>query len=369
MKQRMIFPVVFVVLISSPLLGELLGGAGRLETNSNPENLYFSVDIDYPKAVSDWVGSNAALTDYARLVDDLLWSSFEKKPDDYDLSDRVLTTSSGNLFIVDQFQEQCSPHASVDEIGRVLDDFLGELNSNGVRTFVAISPNKSTLNWDSVPMSYPLYQCAISFNQEFWDTVLDVDGVIDLVQPLLAFESDFGISSFKNRDTHWNQGGATTAVTAVLNIIDEEGVLPDLDLNFERIIDYEGDLDGLNGVSPTVDQTVSFSIRNTPVVESTTEVVEVNTYDGNRRILNTGEMPLLGKIVVFGDSFTEVAEPFLAPFFEEVTYYRLYDFNADTYAELMSDVDYVLFWSVERSFVWRLTNQWVYLPPVALEAS
>lgn len=367
MKQRMIFPLVFVILISSPLIGELLGGAGRLETNSNPEKLYFSVDIEYPKAVSEWVGSNAALTDYARSVDELLWSSFEKKSDDYELSDRVLTTSSGKLFIVDQFQEQCSPHASVDEIGRTLDEFLGELNSNGVRTFVAISPNKSTLNWDSIPTSYPLYQCAISFNQEFWDAVLDVDGVIDLVQPLVAFESDFGISSFKNRDTHWNQGGATTAVTAILDEIDEGGVLPNLDLYLERIIDYEGDLDGLNGASPVVDQTVSFSIRDTPVVESITEVVEENPYDGNRRISNTSEMPLLGKIVVFGDSFSEVAEPFLAPFFDEVTYYRLYDFNVDTYAELMSDADYVLFWSVERSFVWRLTNQWVYLPPFALE--
>jgi len=365
----MIFPLIFVILISSPLVGELMGGSGRLETNSNPETLYFTADVNYPKAVSEWVGRNAALTEYARSVDDLLWSPLQKKPDDYELSDRVLSTSSGKLFIVDQFQESCSPHASVDEIGQTLDGFLRELNSHGITTYVAISPNKSTLNWESVPSSYPLYRCAISFNQDFWDAVLDVDGVIDLVQPLVTFESEFSISSFKNRDTHWNQGGAATAVTTILNKLDDEETLPDLELYLERIIDYEGDLDGLNGVPPIVDQTVSFSIRNTPVVESTTEVVEENSYDGNRRISNMSAMPLLGKIVVFGDSFTEVAEPFLAPFFEEITFYRLYDFDVVKYAELISDADYVLFWSVERSFTWRLTNQWVDLPSVVLESN
>ena len=131
MKRGIIFPLFFVILISSPLVGELMGGSGRLETNSNPETLYFTADVNYPKAVSEWVGRNAALTEYARLVDDLLWSPLQKKPDDYELSDRVLSTSSGKLFIVDQFQESCSPHASVDEIGQTLDGFLRELNSHG----------------------------------------------------------------------------------------------------------------------------------------------------------------------------------------------------------------------------------------------
>jgi hypothetical protein len=59
-----------------------------------------------------------------------------------------------------------------------------------------------------------------------------------------------------------------------------------------------------------------------------------------------------------GDSFSEAAEPFFLSYFEDVTLMRLSDFSPTNFIEQIKLADRVMFWSVERSFAYRVAYDW-----------
>jgi hypothetical protein len=65
-----------------------------------------------------------------------------------------------------------------------------------------------------------------------------------------------------------------------------------------------------------------------------------------------------GRTLIFGDSFAEAAQPFFLSYFADVTLMRFNDFSAEKYIELIQAADRVLFWSVERSFSYRVAYDW-----------
>jgi len=364
MKRHHGYPLFFLFTICSPLLSEFAGAPGRLNTNSNPDDAYFELAPEYPSRLATWVSLNAPLTKYARKFDDALNQPLLAGGDEYMISERVLVTEQGTMFITDQFTESCSPHGSIEEVRSATESFISDFRGLGVEVYVAVSPNKSSLRRELVPRSYPLFGCSTTYSEQLWASILPIEGVIDLISPLKDFEDATGVSTFKKEDTHWNQGGAAAAVGQILKTLDHRNVLEQPIPEITGIVPYEGDLRALGGLDSYADLTVSATLSPTPTVETFSQALESDGFPGNRTVTNKSADAQLGKLVIFGDSFSQVAETFISPFFEEVTFQRLYDFDTEKYSSLIEAADYVLFWSVERSFVWRLMNQWSTLPSI-----
>lgn len=344
-----------------PLAAGTRYGKSEVATNSGVDAPPLEARVDYPGELAAWIGEHATLKSLAiradRWIDEQL---FGEVPSAGSSSPRVLNGKSGLMFIVDAFNEACSPHIETSALIEQMTALESAVRSSGRDFYLVVSPDKSTILDEFLPDSFDLQNCFRTYNEDFWNQLQtsSIEGWIDLRSPLIDSRQESRELLFKKRDTHWDDAGAVVATEVVVERI-SEGIWNADDVAYLGLGEYYGDLNILSGETQ-IDVSPNYSLVRPGVTQENIVLVDEIEHGRNRRITLSSENSELiaGRTVIFGDSFSEAAEKFFVSFFEDVTLMRLVDFSADKYVELINESDRVVFWSVERTFPYRVAFDW-----------
>jgi hypothetical protein len=353
--------VLSFLVLMLPILGGLLHGWERAKTNSGLTTPEPALSFDYPRELTRWLGESAPLKQTAIRIDSWVDRAvFGEQASAGTSSSRVIDGRSGFMFIADAFTEACNPHSSPQAMSISMQKLKSIVEGSGRQFRLVVSPDKSTVLDQFLPDDFALRECFQNFNQDFWArfNAEDFDGFVDLRTELRIEGAERREILYKRRDTHWNDAGAAVASRAVVESV-VAGIWEDGALRFQGQIEYNGDLNVLAGETQ-VDLSPSYVLMRSDAASVSTEMIDEAAHGRNRRVINNSpniEM-IEGRTIVFGDSFSEIAEAFYLQYFEDVTLMRLDDFTPEKYADLIVASDRVILWSVERSFPYRVAYQW-----------
>jgi len=353
--------VFALALLLLPLGLGIRFGKSEIATNSGVAAPPLSLSVGYPGELATWIGEHATSKSVAiradKWIDEQVYGEI---PSAGSSSPRVLDGKSGVMFIADAFNEACRPHIETTDLVSQMEALEQVVRSSGRDFHLAISPDKSTVLQEFLPDSFDLQRCFTDYNDDFWNQLesSEISGWIDLRSPLVTARQQSRDLLFKKRDTHWDDAGALVATKAIVEELGE-GIWEESDISYLGLGEYFGDLNVLSGET-LVDEAPNYSIVRAGVSQENVVLVDDIEHGRNRRITNSSGLSELisGRTVVFGDSFSEVAEKFFVSFFEDVTLMRLVDFSVDGYVKLIDESDRVVFWSVERTFPYRVAFDW-----------
>jgi hypothetical protein len=162
---------------------------------------------------------------------------------------------------------------------------------------------------------------------------------------------------YLRRDSHWDNSGSLVAVRAIIKSIDSS-LWDDTEVKREGRLSYIGDLTNLRG-RPESDTAPKIVVARPGVREILNETLPSKGAPESRHIKNaSGQARLIkGRTLMFGDSFGFAALDQLKPFFEDLRFIRIADFDSSQFATLLNNSDLVIVESVERSLGYRMAME------------
>jgi hypothetical protein len=355
------FGAVAVAIIFLPVVFGPFEGWTEIKTNTSQVSVEPRFSFAYLGDLASWLGDRVTLKDQAIRVDSKIDRAiFNESATAGSVSPRVLEGEGGVAFIADAFNESCNPHIQTDGLVRQMTSLSRVIVDSGRDFRLIVSPDKSSILADYLPNTFNLKNCFETYNEDFWNQLSsgDISGFVDLRSESNAQRISRREILYKKRDTHWDNAGGAMASKAVVNSI-SPGLWEEDLLKFSELYSEGGDLDLLLG-SPFIDSVPSYSLTRADVSQVSSEAIDQSDHGQNRRVINTSTDSFLipGRTLIFGDSFSEAAQPFFLSYFADVTLMRLDNFSLDKYVDLIREADRVLFWSVERSFPYRVAYDW-----------
>ena len=355
------FGAVAVAIIFLPVVFGPVKGWTEIKTNTSQVSVEPRFSFAYFGDLANWLGDRVTLKDQAIRVDSKIDRAiFNESASAGSVSPRVLEGEGGVAFIADAFNESCNPHIQTDGLVQQMTSLSQVIVDSGREFRLIVSPDKSSILADYLPKTFDLKSCFEIYNNYFWSQLSssDISGFVDLYSELNAQRIARREILYKKRDSHWDNAGGAMASKAVVNSI-SMGIWEDDLLKFSGLLSEGGDLDLLLG-SPFIDSVPSYSLTRADVTQVSSDAIDESEHGQNRRVVNTSTKSFLipGRTLIFGDSFAEAAQPFYLSYFADVTLMRFNDFSAEKYIELIQAADRVLFWSVERSFSYRVAYDW-----------
>ena len=355
------FGAVAVAIIFLPVVFGPFRGWTAMKTNTSQVSVEPRFSFAYLGDLANWLGDRVTLKDQAIRVDSKIDRAiFNESASAGSVSPRVLEGEGGVAFIADAFNESCNPHIQTDGLVRQMTSLSQVIVDSGREFRLIVSPDKSSILADYLPSNFDLKSCFETYNEDFWNQLpsSEISGFVDLHSELNAQRIARREILYKKRDSHWDNAGGAMASKAVVNSI-SPGTWEDDLLKFSGLLSEGGDLDLLLG-SPFIDSVPSYSLTRADVTQVSSDAIDESEHGQNRRVVNTSTESFLipGRTLIFGDSFAEAAQPFYLSYFADVTLMRFNDFSAEKYIELIQAADRVLFWSVERSFSYRVAYDW-----------
>jgi len=353
--------VVVIAALLTPLAAGFFVGPTKLETNSGVGFPHPALNFGYLGRISSWLAESVSLKNQAIRVDGRIDRVvFRETASAGSTSPRVIYGAASILFISDALNEACNPHIQTPKLIARMTNLAQVVTDSGREFRLIVSPDKSSILRDYLPIKYPLKACFETYNDDFWKQLQkgDVSGFVNLQGDLSKARSSRREILFKRRDTHWDDSGAAIASRAVVNSF-VPGLWEDNLLNFTGLGEYNGDLNVLSGET-LLDSAPTYSHVRADVEQVSVQLIDGSERGQNRSVKHTSTSSYLipGRTLVLGDSFSEAAEPFFANYFEDITFMRLSDFSTNKYLNLIADADRVMFWSVERSFPYRVAYDW-----------
>ena len=355
------FGAVAVAIIFLPVVFGPFRGWTDIKTNTSHVSVEPRFSFAYLGDLASWLGDRVTLKDQAIRVDSKIDRAiFNESASAGSVSPRVLEGEGGVAFIADAFNEACNPHIPTSDLIQRMKSLSRVIVDSGREFRLIVSPDKSSILADYLPSNFDLKSCFESYNEDFWNQLSssDISGFVDLRSELNAQRIYRREILYKKRDTHWDNAGGAMASKAVVNSI-SLGLWEEDLLKFSGLLSEGGDLDLLLG-SPFIDSVPSYSLTRADVSQVSSEAIDQSDHGRNLRVINTSTDSFLipGRTLIFGDSFSEAAQPFFLSYFADVTLMRLDNFSLDKYVDLIKEADRVLFWSVERSFPYRVAYDW-----------
>ena len=176
------------------------------------------------------------------------------------------------------------------------------LDAAGVDFVFSVAPNKNTLYGENMPY-YDSYKISEESNLKNLKAYLESEGVsyVDLYETLKNQEAIL----YHERDSHWNNQGASIAGDAILTALNKEHESYE-DEAFEIRKDFEGDLDKMLYPQAITPEDEIYYERE----QGFSYVGEVGSnFDPRITTENPGAM---GNLVMYRDSFGNALLPFMA---------------------------------------------------------
>ena len=359
--SRVLLGAISGIVIFTPLCVGPILGLTSLRTNSGIEQPSPTLDFDYLGKLSKWLAERAAMKDLAVRVDgEIDRKVFRESASAGSGSPRVIEGRADIAFIADAFNEACNPHIQTNQLIERMRMLSSVIEKTGRKFNLIVSPDKSTILSAFLPPEFELRKCFQAYNEIFWDSLQasELRGFINLRTKLLEARTNSRELLFKMRDTHWDNAGGSIAAKSLINTL-ETGIWEDKSIKFTGLIDESGDLDVLTGKSK-ISSVPTYTLVRPDVTEDKSDSGNTNGPGDARRFRFMSEKSSLitGRTLIMGDSFSEAAEPFFLSYFEDVTLMRLSDFSPANFIEQIKLADRVIFWSIERSFPYRVAYDW-----------
>ena len=350
-----------IAALLAPLISGFFVDGTRLETNSRVGFPRPELNFNWFGRMSSSLAESVPLKQQAIRVDGQIDRFFFRETASVgSTSPRVIYGTASTLFISDAMNEACNPHIQTVQLIDRMKKLAQVITDSGREFRLIVSPDKSSILRDYLPIKYALKECFEAHNDEFWKQLpeAEVSGFINLHSELLSARNSRREILFKRRDTHWDDSGAATASRAVVDSFRSKLWENSL-LNFTGLAEYSGDLNVLSGESFS-DQAPTYSHARADVKQVSVQLIDDSEHGRNRREKRTSTSSYLipGRTLVLGDSFSEAAESFYTNYFEDITFMRLNDFSMYSFLNLIANSDRVIFWSVERSFPYRVAYDW-----------
>jgi alginate O-acetyltransferase complex protein AlgJ len=359
--NKCIWGLISLLILFTPLIVTFFSKGENLETRSGLVFPRTTWSFDYFTRLSEYLGENATLKNQAIAVDGFIDKRiFQEIPAAGSISPRVIEGRGGHAFLVDAFNEACNPHIGTNSIIEQMRLLAGVVEESGREFRLVVSPDKSTILTEFLPLEFPLQDCFEVHNKEFWErfSASGILGFVDLRTELLSARISRREFLYKSRDTHWDQAGGSVAAQAVVNSFGDNIWEKD-NLQFTGLTTEVGDLDVLQGNSK-LDMVPTYYFERKDVIQNATDTTDIGLPQTTQRFRHKSEKAYLipGRTVIFGDSFSEAALPFYTPYFEDITHIRLAEFSQEVFLRAIANAKSVIFWSVERSFPYRVAYDW-----------
>lgn len=243
--------------------------------------------------------------------------------------------------------------AELQTIKTDLETITATLSAKGIKFFVLIGPNKSSIYGQYLPVSISKARGITRFDQlkAFLSdndaiTLLDYRGLLQ--QPLMPYPT------YYKTDTHWNDYGAFLVSQGVVEKIRESyPVVPSLKLSdYNLEVTYKtgfGDVATMLGLPEQFsDQKIKFLPKSPSKAEA--RIIQYSTDVGGTREINS---QLVGgpKLLVFGDSYSAALQNFLPTSFPEALFITLgptYKFRTDI---VLAEQPDIVIWEVAERFL------------------
>jgi len=232
---------------------------------------------------------------------------------------RVVVGRDSWLFFNDDFSYACQPLASFAQTRAAADRLAGLITGTGARYAMFVGPDKSFMEPQYLPGSFPLKNCGPPAQRAFWAELAASPpaGYVDLRGPLLAAQARAGVPIYRLRDTHWTAVGEAVYAERLAATVDPQ-LLNDTTLRDVGPVSPIGDLTRLLGVPQT--NTYDNWVVDRPGVAA--GAVQRRLVDGlpvaEYRSSSTGAALYPAPVLIIADSYTREAILQVEPFWSDL---------------------------------------------------
>jgi alginate O-acetyltransferase complex protein AlgJ len=232
----------------------------------------------------------------------------------------VVGGKNGWLFLTSEFLKECNPGQPRAQVIAGLQRLNSILTASGRKFALTLAPDKSTVEPQYLPGSYPYQDCAPKAKDETYALLAGagLPGYVDSRALILDRQAKEKRDYYLRKDTHWN-GVGISAVTqelarkldpaAVTQVHSGEGVLP-----------YTGDLTTLMGEPKTEDGLFANIDRPGVKVTQAPGSPLAGVRSAATSTTSTGAHLYDGHVFMVGDSFSDGVIPQLSPFVTSLTW-------------------------------------------------
>jgi hypothetical protein len=271
----------------------------------------------------------------------------------------VVEGKDGWLFYRQDLDHACDYRAVEPQLGDQFVRLAGVADQLHVPFISTVGPDKTTVETDHLPPTYPRMACSREAKAATWAMLAaqPPPGFINLLPALTATKAEHG-AAYKPQDTHFNDWGNVAYARALVTAVDPSA------WDTAQIVQTGphstmGDLNAFAGKpGPTWFDGVEVHRPGVTVTQQEFATVGGVTVDVRTTATSTGAPLIPGRTVIIGDSFTDQALPSIAPFFQEIDLIQRHSIPAPTnMAAVLATADRIVSEVVERDFVTDATTE------------
>jgi alginate O-acetyltransferase complex protein AlgJ len=226
----------------------------------------------------------------------------------------VVGGKDGWLYLAGELYKECNPGQPRADVIAGLKRLDAILTASGRRFVLTLAPDKSTVEGQHLPDSYPFSECAPKAKDTTYSMLRDASlpGYIDARQLLETRQTAERRDYYLRKDSHWNglaEAAISTEIARKLDPAVTRGAVV-----HESIGAYTGDLTGLLG-TPTPDESIFTSITRPGVTATRAPEPPLSGLDSAATTTTSTGAPLFhGPVFMVGDSFSAGLVDELSPF-------------------------------------------------------
>lgn len=356
--KKWLIGTVSLLLLCGPGFAYLLGArAGSIENRAVAPAPNLSDGWNVLRNLGPFLSDRLPLRSNAIRIDAFIDQQVFSEDPTFGVSanPRVIMGKLGFLFLADAIDNACLPNLDPTTSANHFAKLAKTISASGRKVAMLVAPDKSTVHPELLPDGMLKRKCFDDHREQLWRSLRNenIIGFIDLRSLLVSSSKSSRQPLYLRKDSHWDSAGSLLAVREIVKQFDS--VLWDrAEVKQQERISYQGDLTGLRGI-PESDTAplLEIKIPNSKVTSS--QRIGATDFDENKRVRRTSSVPLIkGRTLFLLDSFGLAALPQLEPFFEDLTTFRLSDFQPELIKKLILDADNVIIMSVERSLGYRM---------------
>lgn len=350
---RLLVAVVALGFFFGPAAAGLLGvRAGQIENRRLAALPSPHSGWSFLPRLSGWAVDHLPLRDKAvRLNAEVSERVFDEPPASGGAA-QVLQGRDGWLYLTADPAWACRPTKTVRQVVANANRLAAIVRRAGATFVLVVPPDKTTVETDRLPARYAHAGCSRRAKEQFWTAFRAAPprGYADLYGPVQALKARDG-TAYKPKDTHWAPRAAAEYARVVAERADPR-LWATTSVVETGPVHETGDLSILLGVPAD---------NSFPGAEVRRDGVSTPPYRGGKvgrmgvatfASTTTGAPLYTAPAAVFGDSFTGVSTPQLAPLFADLTSININTAPKDVTdtAKILVRSKLVIVESVERAF-------------------
>ncbi len=328
--------VIFILIISSPLLVQLSQTTNHISTKENRKKIDFptlkkdSIPLFF-KDINNYYKDNFGLRiPLSNMYLQFKYHVLKESPK----PSKVIVGKNGFFFlgtdfsnvIKESYGKEFFSKSKLENRKKVFEERINWLKKQGISYYVVIVPNKHTLYKEYFPYKYSFTKNRKQQWIEYMSKYGLGEHIIDLEKYLRAKKTE-GLL-YRKLDSHWNEMGAFYAYQAIIDYIDKNISIKKRELGDYNIIyeNIEGGNTNMINLSITEKIPTFIPIFDTSGIREVTKSYYKKDNIWEHRTANSDKT---NKILFFRDSFSSALLPFFSQTYGKCTFIWRFKFDKE----------------------------------------